>query len=175
MRPRAERRPRPDAGTAARDLQGRRAGIVTRMIANVLDLLVVILIVSLTYVVVAGFLFLLHPSSFSFPSGIGRSIPAVVLAVAVPYLAVCWTITGRTYGQAVLGLRTVSRRGERMRAVGALVRALACVVLPIGVLWVAVSPANRSVQDVLLRTSVIYDWLPATTAEVVRREPDRAA
>lgn len=37
-------------------------------------------------------------------------------------------------------------------------RALACALFPIGVLWVAVSRENWSLQDVVLRTSVIYDW-----------------
>jgi hypothetical protein len=32
------------------------------------------------------------------------------------------------------------------------------VTFPIGILWVAMSHENRSVQDVVLRTSVIYDW-----------------
>jgi hypothetical protein len=33
-----------------------------------------------------------------------------------------------------------------------------CVVFPIGLLWVAVSQDNRSAQDILLRTTVVYDW-----------------
>ena len=45
-----------------------------------------------------------------------------------------------------------------MRLIGALLRAVGYVVFPIGLLWVAISPANRSVQDVILRSSVIYDW-----------------
>jgi hypothetical protein len=32
-----------------------------------------------------------------------------------------------------------------------------CTIFPIGLLWVLVSQENRSVQDVLLRTSVVYD------------------
>jgi hypothetical protein len=31
---------------------------------------------------------------------------------------------------------------------------------PLGLAWVAVSRDSRSVQDLLLRTSVVYDWLP---------------
>jgi len=36
-------------------------------------------------------------------------------------------------------------------------------VFPIGVLWVAVSRTNKSVQDILVRTSVIYDWRSEAT------------
>jgi hypothetical protein len=40
----------------------------------------------------------------------------------------------------------------------ALVRAAFCVIFPIGLLWVLFSGQNRSLQDLVLRTSVIYDW-----------------
>ena len=41
---------------------------------------------------------------------------------------------------------------------GALLRAAFCVAFPIGLFWCVVSRKNRSVQDVVLRTSVIHDW-----------------
>jgi uncharacterized RDD family membrane protein YckC len=176
MKPSTEPRPQLSAiPTAARPYQGRRAGIVTRLTAGAIDLVVVILIVCAGYAVVTGFLFLLHPYSFHFPSGIGWSIPVVGFVVVVPYLALSWRMTGRTYGGAVLGLRVVNYQGRQLRLMGALVRSIACVVFPIGVLWVAVSPANRSIQDVLLRTSVIYDWLPTTEVQVVSRGSDASA
>ena len=34
-----------------------------------------------------------------------------------------------------------------------------CALFPIGLVW-CVGPARRSLQDLLLRTVVIYDWLP---------------
>ena len=47
-----------------------------------------------------------------------------------------------------------------MRLTGtSIVRALFCTVFPFGLLWAIVSGANRSVQDVVLRTNVIYDWV----------------
>jgi ribose/xylose/arabinose/galactoside ABC-type transport system permease subunit len=36
----------------------------------------------------------------------------------------------------------------------------AMIAFPIGLLWCGVSASRRSVQDVVLRTSVIYDWRP---------------
>jgi uncharacterized RDD family membrane protein YckC len=142
----------------ARAYQGRRAGIVTRTIANVVDALVVVGIVAAIYAIVAGFLFLLHPASFHFPRDLGWSIPVIGFVVAAPYLAFGWYTTGRTYGDALLGLRVVNHNGKKLHFVTALLRAIACVVFPIGVFWVAVSGANRSVQDIVLRTSVVYDW-----------------
>jgi uncharacterized RDD family membrane protein YckC len=151
----------PAVPQAVRAYQGRRAGVVTRMVASAIDLLVVVAILCAIYGILAGLLFLLHPSSFSWPAGLGWSIPVIGFGVAVPYLTLCWRLTGRTYGDALLGLRVVNYDGKRMRFVGALLRAVGCVVFPIGLLWVAVSAANRSVQDVIMRTSVIYDWSPS--------------
>jgi hypothetical protein len=45
-----------------------------------------------------------------------------------------------------------------MHWAGGALRAAFCVAFAVGVFWVLVSSSNRSVQDVVLRTSVIYDW-----------------
>jgi uncharacterized RDD family membrane protein YckC len=36
-------------------------------------------------------------------------------------------------------------------------RAVLCTIVPIGLFWVGLSRDNRSVQDLLLRTSVVHD------------------
>jgi uncharacterized RDD family membrane protein YckC len=146
----------------ARPYQGRRAGVVTRFVASAVDLVVVVVIVGVIYAVIAGFGFLLHPRSFQWPENLGWSIPVIGFVILVPYLTFSWCTSGRTYGDVLLGLRVVDWRGERMRVPWAVLRAIACTVFPIGLLWAAISPGNRSVQDVLLRTSVIYDWTPRT-------------
>lgn len=146
--------------TPARAYQGQRAGVVSRVAASAIDLLVVVLILCAVYAIVTGVAFLLHPRSFHFPAGLGWSLPALGFVVTVPYLTLCWHAIGRTYGGMLLGLRVVNHKAERMHLVGALLRALFCCLFPIGLFWVAVSPANRSVHDIVLRTSVVYDWLP---------------
>lgn len=162
-----DRAPHPSAVPhAARAYQGRRAGVVSRTIANVVDLLVIVAILCAIYGITAGVAFLLHPSAYHFPAGLGWSIPAVAFVVVVPYLTLTWHATGRSYGDTLLGLRVVSRDGGRVRFLWALLRALAYVVFPIGFFWVAISPANRSLQDVVLRTSVVYDWKPNVDASL---------
>ena len=52
----------------------------------------------------------------------------------------------------------MSFRGRRMSWPGAFLRAAFCVVFPLGLAWIVVSPRNRSVQDVVMQTSVVYDW-----------------
>ena len=142
----------------ARPYQGRRAGLVTRMVAAALDGAVVILVLLGGYAAVAVLLFLLDPRGFSLPDLDLLFSITTVLLVLVVYQTLAWRLTGRTYGGRVMGLRVVGARGSRLGWAGSFVRALFGVGFPIGLLWVAVSRENRSVQDVLLRTSVVYDW-----------------
>jgi uncharacterized RDD family membrane protein YckC len=107
-----------------------------------------------------GVLFLISPRDFEFASASAlMSITTALLALVV-YMTAAWSITGRTYGDHVMGLRVVGRRGQRVWPPTALLRAAFCVGFPIGLLWCGVSSSRRSLQDVVLRTTVIYDWRP---------------
>lgn len=144
----------------ARRYQGHRAGLVTRLVAAAVDLVVVVAVLAAAYAGWSGFLLLLDPRNFSFPEvGVVFSLLSGFV-VSAGYLTVAWSLSGRTYGDLVMGLRVVGPGGRRLHLVGAFLRALACVVLPIGLLWIAVSREKRSLQDVVLRTSVVYDWQP---------------
>ena len=149
----------------ARDFQGQRAGIVTRVAAAAVDFLIVIVAICLVYGGIALATFIVRPRSFHWPSNIGWTLPVVYLVLLTAYLAFSWAGTGRTYGAALLGVRVVNHNGATMRLPAAILRAVLCVVFPIGLLWVAISSANRSIQDVIFRTSVIYDWSPRTELE----------
>lgn len=152
----------------ARPYQGQRAGLVTRGAAAVIDGVVVAGALLVGYAAFAGLLFIVDPRNFSFPDfGLVFSM-ATAFVVMVIYLGMSWRISGRSYGCLVMGLRVVSYRGGRMTLVGALLRALFCAAVPIGLFWVAVSRENRSLHDAVLRTSVIYDWQPRATSTAVR-------
>lgn len=144
----------------ARPYQGQRAGLVTRLVAATLDGVVVGLVLVAGYAGISGLLFLIDPRAFSFPEVSLVFSMASAFVVLVIYLTVAWWLSGRSYGCLVMGLRVVGRRGQRLRLPGALLRASLCAVFPAGLLWVAVSRENRSVADLLLRTSVVYDWQP---------------
>jgi uncharacterized RDD family membrane protein YckC len=142
----------------ARPYQGRRAGVVSRLIADTVDFLAVLVALGGIYVAVSASLFLWAPARFHFPTPSRLVAFAVAGSILFLYLTVAWATTGRTYGDHLLGLRVVSLRGNRVHLVVASARSVLCIVFPIGVMWAAASSANRSVQDVVLRTSVIYDW-----------------
>ena len=144
----------------ARAYQGRRAGLVTRLVAGVVDGAVIGALLGAGYAGWAGFLFILDPRHFSFPELQFVFSFFSAFAVSVVYLTVSWWMSGRTYGDLLMGLRVVGPGGRPLGLAGSALRALFCVVLPVGLLWVAPSPENRSLQDLVLRSSVVYDWQP---------------
>lgn len=146
----------------ARPYQGRRAGVVSRIVANAVDFVIIVLALAVGYIVVTCLKFLWSPSTFAFPEPSAMLLLVVGSVLLFVYLSLSWLTTGRTYGDHLLGLRVVNFRGDRMHFIGAIARAAFCVVFPIGILYAAVSRTNRSVQDIVLRTSVIYDWSRAS-------------
>jgi uncharacterized RDD family membrane protein YckC len=142
----------------ARPFQGQRAGIVTRTVANVVDFLVVVGALACVYAAWCAARFLINPKQFTFPAPSFIVVLMCFETVLFAYFTLSWATTGQTYGNHQLGLRVVSPRGERLGWLAAVVRAAFCVVFPIGLYWAVLSPTNRSVQDSVLRTSVVYDW-----------------
>jgi uncharacterized RDD family membrane protein YckC len=156
----------------ARDFQGRRAGLVTRGAAIAIDVGVTAVGLLLVYAAVCAVVFFARPQGFDLPTPpFWLALTAWHVTLAL-YLATSWNRGGRTYGCHLMGLRVVDRKGRLLRMLPALLRAAFCVLFPVGLLWVALSRANRSVQDVVLRTSVVYDWdvRPQVRAEAI---PDR--
>ena len=141
-----------------REYQGRRAGVVTRNVAGIIDIAVVALLLVGAYFVYCAAIFILPPSGFD------PQIPPFWLSwivgywVMALYLALLWYTSGRSYGCHVMGLRVVNWKGDRLRPITSLLRAAFLVAFPLGFYWVVISRANRSLQDVVLRSSVIYDW-----------------
>jgi hypothetical protein len=138
-------------------IRGTRAGMVTRSLANIVDLVVVVLVVAGGYVAVAATRFLLGPTTFSFPVAAPRTLLLLGLCVQAVYFAVTWAVVWGTYGDRLLGLRVTDDGGARLGWKRCVARAVLCTIFPIGLVWVLVSRENRSVQDLLLRTSVTYD------------------
>jgi uncharacterized RDD family membrane protein YckC len=125
-------------------------------VAAVVDLGVVLVVIGLLYLGLVLTSLALNPSSFRFPAVGALFSSTVTFGIAVLYLAGCWAVSGCTVGAVIMGLRVVGRRAERISVAAALLRAVACVVLPIGLAWVAVDSRRRSVQDLIFGTRVVY-------------------
>jgi uncharacterized RDD family membrane protein YckC len=137
--------------------QAGRAGVVTRCLAAAVDAAVVAGAVVLLYLAVVALRFAWSPLSFRWPAPSGHVSGLVFVAVATVYLTIAWARTGRTRGAGLLGLRVVSARLEPLGWWRAAVRAVICVLFPVGLLWSAISSTRRSVQDLLVGSLVVYD------------------
>ena len=143
----------------ARVTQRDRAGIVSRGTAGVIDLAVVATGVFVAVIAASVWRFFFGTTDvvrLAWPSQLGLASLGGALLVA--YLTWGWARTGRTIGKRVLGLAVVRSSGSPLGWGRALARSILCVAFPIGLLWCAVSSTNRSVQDLLTGTAVVYDW-----------------
>lgn len=136
--------------------EARSAGIVSRSVAAVIDLAVVGIVLSALYIGLILVRLMFGPTTFSLPTLSAIFSSLVMFVVSVVYLAGCWMVSGCTAGAVVMGLRVVGRRSERLGPVVALLRAVAYVLFPVGLLWVAVDPRRRSLQDIVLGSRVVY-------------------
>jgi len=140
----------------ARSFQGDRAGIVSRVLANAIDLAILVVVLGAGYLGWSAWLFLRRGASFRFPTVTYQGTYVVGAIVLTLLFTVAWSTTGRSYGDRLLGLRVIGRRGDRLGLAAAFVRAVLCVAFPPLLFWAIVD--RRSVQDLVLRTAVIYDW-----------------
>jgi uncharacterized RDD family membrane protein YckC len=142
----------------ARAFNGRPAGVVTRTLANVLDLALTVSIVAGGYLAISGVWFLRRGADFKFPVVSFQAAYAAGFLTLVVYFTVCWAAGGRTYGDRVLGLRVCTLEDLDPSLARSFVRAVLCAAFPLLLVWAAVDGRQRSVQDLMVRTHVVYDW-----------------
>jgi uncharacterized RDD family membrane protein YckC len=153
----------------AQSRPGRAAGIVSRSLAALIDFGVVLAMMGGALVVTAGVKFLWSPISFRWPSPSWAVSLLVGELLAIAYLSTGWATAGRTFGGALLGLRVVSAGGDPLGWARAGLRAMLYVIFPLGLLWVIFSRRRRSVQDVLVRSAVVYDLAGSAEGVIAAR------
>jgi uncharacterized RDD family membrane protein YckC len=151
------------------DIPVDRAGVVTRSLAAVVDVAAVVLVATVLDLAAAGARFAWSPIDFHWPQPAPAVSVLLLLGVAVAYLAAGWAMAGRTYGERLLGLRVLSSRLELLSWSRSVLRAVVCVLWPVGLLWCGISRGRRSVADLVVRSIVIYDAHPY--AQVRRLQP----
>jgi uncharacterized RDD family membrane protein YckC len=149
---------RRDRDVTVERLQYMPAGLISRFTASAVDMVVIVLIAGATYAITAGAIFLIDPRSFHWPNGIGWTIPLATAVIGLPYLTLSWCIAGRTVGDNLFGLRVLTRHRQRVGFLRAVLRAFVCLLFPLGLLWIPFSRKRYSLQDIVLRTAVVYDW-----------------
>jgi uncharacterized RDD family membrane protein YckC len=137
-----------------------RAGVVTRLLAALVDAVAVFVLAALLDLAAAGVRFLWSPADFRWPQLTTSVIVAALPVMAAGYLAVGWALAGRTYGAKLMGLRVLTAGHELPGWSRSLLRALLCVVWPVGLLWCGIDRMRRSVADLVVGTVVVYDTRP---------------
>ena len=143
-------------------LDGRVAGFVTRLMAYVLDIVILVALIAL-----GGWIFLLVDDFIQNFFGEGVEVVSlnVIFVALVPILMISyyvgfWSLTGRTPGKWVLGLRVVGPDGEPPRLGRSFIRllgyAISALVLWLGYLWVLVDEDRQGWHDHMARTWVVY-------------------
>jgi len=154
------------------ELQGRRAGFPTRVIADVIDVLIAFAIFVLIYSGTS----ILWDFFFSDTIQIKVQSPGInasgMWLTLVIYLTLGWASTGRTIGKQVMGLRVVRRDARPLRFGQALARSVICVTFYVFVMWtVLFSRRNAAIHDMICKTVVVYDWIPATDVRHLPQPP----
>ncbi len=160
------------ADATARAIQGRSAGFVTRLSADIFDGSLVALTWVGIYLFVGFVPFIAHPlRGFHLPAPAPWFSGLTFCALAIGYLTLSWSGTGRSIGKRIAGLRLERQADGSIGSARSFARAILSVMLPIGLLWVIVNRRNRSVWDIILSTEVVYDWdvPPARVTETARR------
>lgn len=159
-------------------LQGQYAGFVTRAIAFVVDILIVVAIMAVVNGAIALTLdFFLGVNVASCPplnsldkilSGgmlchLANWFRLVLTAVLAPgYFALFWALGGQTLGQYAMGLRVVRLDGKRMTLWRSILRWIGYLVsffaLGLGYLWVLWDDRRQGFADKLAKTVVVYSW-----------------
>ncbi len=117
----------------------------------------VLLLLGLGGYAVINYLFTDDPLEYPDPGVVWNSVTFSVLLVAV--LTLAWSGSGRTLGNAAIGLRVLTDSGNRPTWRRALLRAVVVVYIPVfSMLWILVSRKNAGLHDLVCRTAVIYDW-----------------
>lgn len=142
----------------ARSFQGDRAGFPTRLTACLID---VAIIITAVFAIWAGLwlLFLVIDPTQQLESPHLGSLIVVGYFLIWAYWTLAWATSGRSVGAWVMGVRVINRTGTRVSWPWAALRSAFCLGFPFGLLWVLFSRRNRSLQDSLMRTNVIYDWV----------------
>ncbi|QES42508.1 RDD family protein [Streptomyces venezuelae] len=152
------------AGDGAWQARGRPAGLVSRLVAAAIDALVVAVLGVLLHLGASALVLVVTGPPFRTLDPPAWVTAACGTAIALGYAAGSWATTGRTAGGQVMGLRVSARSGQLLRAAPATLRAALCLALPAGLLWIPLSRRNASVQDLLVRSRVVYDWTPRSPA-----------
>lgn len=157
------------SGSEFTQLEGRVAGFISRLVAFVIDVVLLVILVGLgswvtTHIEALFELFMKR--ELRLEEIYVFSIPFIVAV----YFVGLWAFTGATIGKWTLGLRVVRADGfpptigrSLIRFIGYLISA---IVFFLGFIWILFDDEHRGWHDELAGTWVVYDFQRRTQGEV---------
>jgi uncharacterized RDD family membrane protein YckC len=142
-------------------LEGHYAGIVTRFVAFVVDILLIGVLFSIGGVVLEYVLTtLLREEVRLAESGLWSKV--ALLTWAFVYFAVPLAASGRTSGMALIGVRVVRADGSDLSTRRVIVRVLALplsfLLFGLGLALIVLRGDRRALHDLIAGSAVVYAW-----------------
>jgi uncharacterized RDD family membrane protein YckC len=159
----------PFESTPPPHLRGRAAGFVSRLLAFMIDVILISILIRATGWIlddirmVTGTYFYL-PALTSLADSTTPIQVTVIggLLISAAYFLFFWTVAGVTPGKGLMGLRTVTRDGRRLSLMRSAVRLFGYLVslllYGLGYGWIAIDNWREGWHDKIARTAVIYAW-----------------
>jgi uncharacterized RDD family membrane protein YckC len=153
-------------------LRGHYAGFATRMIAFVLDLIILsVSVLFFSWFIHSTFQVLLIEGMAKYIKWIGSildfiSDPTVTgiasICFIIFYYVFFWTFSGQTIGKAIMGIKIIPNNGARMSIIRSLIRyfgyLISTILFGLGFLWILVDERRLAWHDRLAGTCVVYVW-----------------
>lgn len=160
---------------ALRGYQGYYAGFASRLLATIIDAVILVLVyVGLTWFISVSVKLLPIGRVFGFSlsallgqEGSGQlvsteTVIAVFTLSTIGYYVFFWMMTGQTLGMIFLGLRVVTIEGRRLTVWRAIIRFIGYIIaaLPffLGFAWILVDNRRQGWHDKIAGTYVAYIW-----------------
>jgi uncharacterized RDD family membrane protein YckC len=145
---------------------GRYAGFVTRMVAFIIDRVILSIIVFVIVWFTEWILNAFQINVLLFSEGSSWQLPVAVTVGLYALLSLLydigfWMLAGQTPGKRVVGVRVVRTDGKRLKFGNALRRAIGYVIsgiLFLGYLWILFDNRRQGFHDKLAGTMVVYSW-----------------
>jgi len=141
--------------------QGHYAGAVTRLVAFLVDQAIATAVFSAMSAFVVFLVSLL--TDLEVDTNVSQIVIGVLYAVWLfMYYAYSWSVTGKTPGMAIFGIRVVQGNGAQTTPKHGVTRTLAFslsfMTLGLGFLGIVVGRRHRALHDVIADTAVVYAW-----------------
>jgi uncharacterized RDD family membrane protein YckC len=151
-----------NSSAATFDRPNARAGVVSRGVAFFLDALGTFGAVVGAFAVIGILGTVLRANRLLAYSHVDPATFSIIVSVTfLLYCAATWRVLGRTFGQALFGLRVVRTDGGVLKTPACVLRAacfLLSAIMLVGFIWIIFDSRRQGFHDKIARSVVIYDW-----------------